>query len=185
MKHRFMCLACMLLSACSGGTVKQTLGLDRSAPDEFRVVSRPPLSVPPEFNLRPPSATDSGPASPPASLQAQSLVTGKNINSDTISEAAKTTGEAAFLKNAGADKADASVREKLVEERISRQQQVEEAPWWDIMAKKPEKADPMVNAQGEKERIEKNKEANKPITEGDTPEVKGRDRGVLGRIFGD
>lgn len=44
-----------LLTACTGSQVRNTFGLNRSAPDEFKVVSRPPLSVPPEFTLRPPN----------------------------------------------------------------------------------------------------------------------------------
>ena len=55
MKKVFFCLALVLLSgslsACSG--VKKKLGLENSAPDEFLVTSRAPLSLPPEYDLRP------------------------------------------------------------------------------------------------------------------------------------
>lgn len=40
-----------LLGACSG--MKKTLGIEKEAPDEFMVMSRAPLSLPPEYNLRP------------------------------------------------------------------------------------------------------------------------------------
>ncbi|MEQ8406130.1 MAG: DUF3035 domain-containing protein [Oceanicaulis sp.] len=40
-------------SACSSG-VRQALGAERATPDEFRVVTIAPLTVPPEYNLRPP-----------------------------------------------------------------------------------------------------------------------------------
>lgn len=40
------------LSACSNAT-KQKLGLAKQAPDEFMVMSRAPLSLPPEYDLRP------------------------------------------------------------------------------------------------------------------------------------
>ncbi|KJS38300.1 MAG: hypothetical protein VR70_10355, partial [Rhodospirillaceae bacterium BRH_c57] len=50
------------LSGCGGG-VKETLGLNRQAPDEFQVVSRPPLAIPPEFKLRPPE-----PGAPPTGM---------------------------------------------------------------------------------------------------------------------
>ena len=42
-----------IVVSCSGN-VQDSLGLRRSAPNEFRVVSNPPLSLPPEFSLRPP-----------------------------------------------------------------------------------------------------------------------------------
>src|SRR5471032_1132090 len=69
-------LSIAALSACSSNTVKDTLGLDRAAPDEFRVVSRPPLYVPPQFSLRPPSNADVSPNQLPADKKAQALMNG-------------------------------------------------------------------------------------------------------------
>ncbi len=40
------------LSACSNVT-KEKLGLNKKAPNEFMVTTRPPLSLPPEYDLRP------------------------------------------------------------------------------------------------------------------------------------
>ncbi len=45
--------ALSLLVACSG-SVQQKLGLERRVPDEFQVVRRAPLTLPPDFTLRPP-----------------------------------------------------------------------------------------------------------------------------------
>lgn len=42
-----------LLTGCNN--FKQSIGLEPQAPDEFAVESRAPLSVPPEFDLRPPA----------------------------------------------------------------------------------------------------------------------------------
>jgi hypothetical protein len=41
------------LSAC--GDFRKAIGLDRTGPDEFAVESRAPLTIPPEFELRPPA----------------------------------------------------------------------------------------------------------------------------------
>lgn len=66
------------LSACGGASgIKETLGIGSRAPDEFRVVSRPPLSVPPQFNLRPPSSEAQSPIIIPSDRQARSIITGK------------------------------------------------------------------------------------------------------------
>jgi hypothetical protein len=54
MKTRYWFMTLLTLAACEGGEVKESLGLNRESPDEFVVVSRPPLSVPPEFTLLPP-----------------------------------------------------------------------------------------------------------------------------------
>jgi DUF3035 family protein len=47
------CLAAsLLLSGCSD--FRRIVGMDRVGPDEFAVESRAPLTIPPEFDLRPP-----------------------------------------------------------------------------------------------------------------------------------
>ena len=46
-------LASLTLSGCSDA--RRALGYDKSAPDEFAVVSRAPLSQPPDLTLRPPT----------------------------------------------------------------------------------------------------------------------------------
>ena len=77
MKKVFFCLALVLLSgslsACSG--VKKKLGLENSAPDEFLVTSRAPLSLPPEYDLRP--VTDCSSVSPALSSQTDSFSEGE------------------------------------------------------------------------------------------------------------
>ena len=45
-------LALILLPGCEG--VRKQFGMGKSSPDEFRVVSRAPLTMPPDFGLRPP-----------------------------------------------------------------------------------------------------------------------------------
>ena len=48
-----ICLAgALALSGCTG--FKQAIGLEPTMPDEFEVVSRAPLTIPPDFDLRPP-----------------------------------------------------------------------------------------------------------------------------------
>ncbi|HVC55383.1 MAG TPA: DUF3035 domain-containing protein [Stellaceae bacterium] len=42
----------LLLPGCSN--FRQEIGLEPTAPDEFAVQSRAPLTIPPEFSLRPP-----------------------------------------------------------------------------------------------------------------------------------
>ena len=77
MKKVFFCLALVLLSgclsACSG--VKKKLGLENSAPDEFLVTSRAPLSLPPEYDLRP--VTDGSSVRPALSSQTDSFSEGE------------------------------------------------------------------------------------------------------------
>ena len=44
-----LCIATL----CACGVTKRTLGIEKESPDEMMVVSRAPLSIPPEFGLRP------------------------------------------------------------------------------------------------------------------------------------
>lgn len=186
-------LSAFALSACASGTVKDTLGLSRAAPDEFRVVARPPLSVPPQFVLQPPTVGNVAPNHVPADKKAQSIISGTTPDEAAFAQKKKTvsksksvsSAESQFLKNAGADEADPNVREVLVEEKYAAQTKEEEESWWDILSTDPDPKDPLVDAKKEAERIQKNEDEGKPVTEGETPEVKAKDRGVLGRILGD
>jgi hypothetical protein len=192
--YPFTVCAVLALSACGSNTVKETLGLSRGTPDEFRVVSRPPLSVPPEFSLRPPGAGSEAPGQQ-SDVQARSMVLGASnakaadakpvvLRGKAAKPAAKSSAEDAFLRNAGAAAADPNVRNELVEEKYVKQQEEEDAPWWDVWSKVPTKKEPIVKAGAEANRIQKNEEEGKPVTEGATPETNGKDTGVLGRIFG-
>jgi hypothetical protein len=49
----FMVLLVLPIGACSG-TLADQLGMGKRAPDEFAVVARQPLIIPPDFDLRPP-----------------------------------------------------------------------------------------------------------------------------------
>ena len=53
---RSLLLGCtlILLAGCNGDKIARTFGLTRDAPDEFTVTTRAPLSMPPDYNLRPP-----------------------------------------------------------------------------------------------------------------------------------
>src|ERR1700710_3238097 len=43
-----------LLGGCNSDKLARTFGLTRDAPDEYTVTTRAPLSMPPDYNLRPP-----------------------------------------------------------------------------------------------------------------------------------
>ena len=45
-------VALLSIAAC-GSTTKEKLGLSRKVPNEFLVMPRAPLSLPPEYDLRP------------------------------------------------------------------------------------------------------------------------------------
>lgn len=64
----------LALTACESGEVRDSLGLGRTAPDEFVVVSRPALSVPPEFTLVPPEPGAEGPRASTEEMAREALI---------------------------------------------------------------------------------------------------------------
>ncbi len=65
----------LLLAGCSETSFMDTLGIGKSVPDERLVSTNPPLSVPPDMRLRPPSDVpaprqQAARAAPPAALSA-------------------------------------------------------------------------------------------------------------------
>ena len=67
--------AALLLTGCSGA--KEQLGLTRSAPDEFAVVKRAPLEMPPDYALRPPRPGATRPQEQATAEQAREAVFGQ------------------------------------------------------------------------------------------------------------
>lgn len=84
------------LGGCAQGSVQEVLGMDKRAPDEFAVVRRAPLIVPPDFELRPPEPGAPRPNIGRTSDQARVALTGNQAEPSAAAEAlagaALTTG---------------------------------------------------------------------------------------------
>ncbi len=101
--------ALSLLAAC-GGTIQQKLGLERRVPDEFQVVRRAPLTLPPDFTLRPP--TPGQPATRnDTSLAAREILVGRT----SATPASGSPGERALVAAVKVE-AEPDIRRKLVED---------------------------------------------------------------------
>lgn len=88
------------LQACGNEAVTRTLGLTRDAPDEFRVTTRAPLSMPAEFDLPPPRPGASRPQELTERQQAeQALVPALAL--ENASNPAPTPGQEALVAAAG------------------------------------------------------------------------------------
>lgn len=102
-----LALVPLVLAGC-GSNVKKTLGMERTVPDEFTVVERAPLTVPPNFDLAPPRPGASRPQEPHSERRAENAVLGQAI---ATSEKA-SAGEKAFLQQMNT-KPDPEIRKKL------------------------------------------------------------------------
>jgi hypothetical protein len=90
------------LAGCS--STKKALGMNKVTPDEFRVVTKAPLVVPPDYALRPPA-----PGEPrPQELQPESVA--RNALLGQRQAEGRSDGEKMLAAKAGADKADPLIR---------------------------------------------------------------------------
>lgn len=95
-------------TAASGcASVSRAVGATRTAPDEFRVVSQAPLTLPPDYNLRPPRPGEPRPQELQPADEARVALFG-----ETVGQSA-SQGERTLVAAAGADAADANIRDTI------------------------------------------------------------------------
>lgn len=185
-------LALLALAACNGGeSVRQTLGLNREAPDEFKVVSRPPLSLPPDYELRPPSAAAPAFNSAPADRQARSAVTGTGeplppggTSATAVAPVSAhglgSNAETNFLDKIGAKQASPDIRETLYQDQQAEREKEEDS----LLGGLGQKEDgALVDAPAEAGRIQEKKQAGEKVTGDDARTRKDKARSVLDQIF--
>lgn len=90
------------LAGCQ--STSKALGMSKVTPDEFRVVAKAPLVVPPDYALRPPA-----PGEPrPQELQPESAARNALLGQREAEQ--RSDGEKILVAKAGADRADPLVR---------------------------------------------------------------------------
>jgi hypothetical protein len=99
-------------SACSN-SIKEKLGLHNNAPDEFKVVANTPLTVPPDFTLRPPMPGVNRPQEVDLRQQAKETLFERQLKNNN---AGTSKSEDAFLKRAKISEADSGIKETLTQD---------------------------------------------------------------------
>src|SRR6478609_1580007 len=90
------------LAGCQ--STQKALGMSKVTPDEFRIVTKAPLVVPPDYALRPPA-----PGEPrPQELQPESAARNALLGQREAEQ--RSDGEKLLVAKAGAEKADPLVR---------------------------------------------------------------------------
>ena len=104
---------------CGCDTAKSLAGMQKQVPDEFEVVTRAPLSLPPDFGLRTPKPGAERPQDIRPRDQARTILlrNSGNIEQTKIQAAVKSgrfsPGEAAILARAGAVNVDPGIRQTI------------------------------------------------------------------------
>jgi hypothetical protein len=107
--------------------VQDALGMGKRSPDEFAVVSRAPLILPPDFDLRPPGRGDAPRPAGTTADRARATLTGGVAEAapgeppvtESATSAAQPTesaGEAALLRQTGTAGSDPGIRTRLADE---------------------------------------------------------------------
>ena len=184
-----LALALPLLSACAGGSVQNALGMGKRSPDEFAVVSRAPLVVPPDFDLRPPRPGEARPLAGTTGDQARATLLGEApaaaerpaIATQSL-EPASSAGQQALLGKAGGGNVDPEIRRQIAEENQSLAT-VEQAMFTRLLKwREPAARGAGVGAPAEAGRLRAKRASGQPITTGDTPTVVERRQSRLGAL---
>lgn len=173
----------MALSACSGN-VKQTLGLGKEAPDEFKVVSNQPLSVPPDFRLTTPVPGAKRPQQQASDVLARSALFNDGAANQRTISIDTTAGEAQLLARANAHQADPNIRELLKEQERVEQVEEEERGFFSKLFDFSNDEAPAINATQEKKRIIEAQQKGEVVTGDDVAVQEEKDTGIVGKIFG-
>jgi hypothetical protein len=169
--------AALALSGCE--QAKQALGQTKQPPDEFAVFQRAPLSVPPDFGLRPPApGTDRPQAVNPRDHARAAL---GRAGAQQPAGADLSQGERSILQLTGANQVDPAIRLKVNTE--TRELESDSGTFTDklLFWRKPGEFGTAVDPAQEQKRIREAQASGAPVNEGDMPMIKQRQRGLLER----
>lgn len=175
------------VAAALGGCedARKSLIQDKKAPDEFAVYSRAPLTVPPEFGLRPPRPGAPRPGGKDPSGVAYQAVTGSQPPPAGRTQPqpetfAGTAGELALLRNANALQTDPMIRETVNQESsVLAEESLSVTERLLFSQKAASTLGSVVDPEKEAKRLKENQALGKPLNEGDVPTIRRKKYGLL------
>jgi hypothetical protein len=186
------------LAGCSDGW-RTSLGLKQTAPDEFKVAERAPLTMPPSLNELPPPRPGAGrpQATSPRTRARQALfaspagqATAAGARSGGLSGGsnaasgggALSDGERRLLTRANAGAAPDDIRDIVARESEARAQALrgplDDYIFWQDSPRPGE----AVDAAAEARRLRENRAQGRPLNAGEVPVEERKDRGILGGL---
>jgi hypothetical protein len=181
----------LTLAGCARGSVQEALGMGKRSPDEFAVVSRAPLILPPDYGLRPPQPGESRPGVDTPSERARATLSGPapqlppGADQEVVSAAfddpgeLASSGERALIAQATTTPVDPEIRRRIAEENMELAQ-VEQSLFTRLVKwRQPQTLGTVVDPVAETERLMANRAEGKPLTEGESPVITQRRQSVL------
>lgn len=179
------CAIVLVTTGCS--SAQEALGLGKRTPDEFAVYTRAPLSVPPDFGLRPPEPGSSRPSAVmPRDEARQALIGGPTGSFGAPAEAAAagvSSGTNAILGRTGAFEADPDIRQLVNAETSILAEEDESFTERLMFWSTPTAYGTVVDPIGEAGRIRENQALGRTITAGTTPTIERKRKALLEGIF--
>jgi hypothetical protein len=170
----------ILLGGCSSDKLARTFGLTRDAPDEYTVTTRAPLSMPPDYNLRPPRPGAPRPQEQSERQQAQEALVPQTAL-DAPAGGGTSAGQAALVQEAG-PAAPSNIRSEVDQDAryaANDQSFVDKVLYW----RKPDTQYVQVDAQKESQRLRQNAALGEPPNVGDTPIIQPKKTGWFNSLF--
>jgi hypothetical protein len=176
-----LALVALLLAGCGTTDLSRTFGFTRDVPDEYTVTTQTPLSMPPEFNVRPPS---------PGAARPQQVSTQRQAEEALVPQTALTgvpagqasSGQAALVQAAG-PAPPSNIRAEVNGEAAATAQQnqgfVDTLMFWRDTPPPGIAVDPKREAQ----RIKENAALGRSQDSGDTPIIQPAKKGWLEGLF--
>lgn len=167
------------LGACD--SVKRAMSGGKKAPDEFAVYKRPPLSLPPDYALRPPEPGREQLETYSPRDQARAAVLRRPVQKQAL--VAATPGLTALMNKTGATEADPTIRQTIDQETLALSEEdrrlIDKLIFWVDDAEFP---GTVVDPAAEQRRLLETQALGKPINEGKVPEIKRKTsrKGILG-----
>ena len=170
----------ILLAGCESGGIARSFGLTRDAPDEFTVTTRAPLSMPPDYNLRPPRPGAPRPQEQSEQRQAEEILVPQAALSGPR-DGATSAGQAALLQQSG-PAAPADIRRRVDRDaRMDRADDsfVDKLLYWRQGSAK----DAIVDPAGESQRVKANAALGQSQDSGATPIIQEKRKGWFQGLF--
>ncbi|UUX51897.1 DUF3035 domain-containing protein [Nisaea acidiphila] len=185
-----LCVGALGLQACSD--ISSALGNKKQSPDEFAVVARPPLSLPPNFALRPPTPGEPRPQERDVTKSAERLVLGAGAQSTVSGRAGsvpssapstpvsrETPGESKMRQLLRTAEAEPGIRNTVNQETknfvYDEQYLIDNLLFWKEEAPKGV----VVDAKAEQKRLQENAALGNAPTTGETPTIERKRKGLF------
>jgi hypothetical protein len=181
--HTFILFYCSVFLLFGCESTRKAFSGDKTAPDEFAVFSRPPLTLPPQYKLRPPRPAETIQRDDATSIIAKRAILNKAIETNSSKLPIEgSPGMIALLRRTGGLNATSDIRATINSETsiLSNQDKrfVDKLIFWIDEGKA---GSTIVDAKKEQQRIQNTQALGKPITQGKSPDVtiERRRKGIL------